>query len=68
MVVGVGWVKPAEVIRDPVITSSSRGWAAAPASASALGASAAPARSDMTDKANTNTKLRHESRLTLGIF
>src|SRR6266702_3029787 len=62
MVVGVGWVKPAEVIRDPVTTSSSRG---APALAS--GTSAAPALTATTDKANTDTKLRYKSRLALGI-
>jgi hypothetical protein len=67
MVVGVGWVKPADVIRDPVTTSSSKGWPAALVSGSALGTSAAPARTAMTDKANTDTKLRYKSRLALGI-
>src|SRR5258707_12948373 len=44
MVVGVGWVKPAAVIRDPVTTTSVRLEAVALAAASALGASAATAR------------------------
>jgi hypothetical protein len=67
MVVGVGCLNPAEMIRDPVTTSSSKGSPVALASASALGASAAPARPDMTDKANTDTKQRYKSRLALGI-
>src|SRR6266702_3320467 len=67
MVVGVGWVKPAEVIRDPVTTSSSRDSPVALASVPALGASAAPARTAMTDKANTGMKQRHDFLLTPGI-
>jgi hypothetical protein len=66
MVVGVGCVKPAEMIRDPVTTSSSSGSPVALVSVSA-GASAASARTDMTDKANTDTKQRYKSRLALGI-
>jgi hypothetical protein len=65
MVVGVGWVNPAEVIRDPVTTSSSR--VAPVVSVSGLDASAAPAWTDIADKANTDTKQRYKSRLALGI-
>jgi hypothetical protein len=67
MVVGVGCVKPAAVIRDPVTTSSSRA-SPVPASVAALDASAAPAWTGMIDKTNTDMKQRYKSCLAPGIF
>jgi hypothetical protein len=54
IVVGVGWVKPAEVMRDPVTTIASRGSSAESPWLCACGASAAAARIGTADRANTD--------------
>src|SRR5882757_8277884 len=69
MVVGVGWVKPAEVIRDPVTTTSSNADSLAPlaglAELSVFGTSAAPARIGTSVKTRTDEKQTYRNRLTL---
>jgi hypothetical protein len=54
MVVGVGWLNPAEVMRDPVTTIASSGWSVEFPWASGGGKSAAPALIGTADRANTD--------------
>jgi hypothetical protein len=67
MVVGVGWLKPAETICDPVTTISCRSPVVLPW-LSGCGKSAAPARMGAAARTNNDAQQTYKSRLTVSII